>query len=38
MAKAPISEEALKEQFGPHLNYVPPADGKMNQSTPRRNW
>jgi assimilatory nitrate reductase catalytic subunit len=24
MAKAPVSEEALKEQFGPHLNYVPP--------------
>ena len=24
MAKAPLSEEALKEQFGPHLKYVPP--------------
>src|SRR5438132_8925606 len=24
MAKTPISEEALKQQFGPHLNYVPP--------------
>jgi assimilatory nitrate reductase catalytic subunit len=23
MAKAPISEEALKQQFGPHLNYLP---------------
>src|SRR6516162_5485138 len=28
MAKAPISEEALKEQFGPHLNYVPPGGWK----------
>jgi assimilatory nitrate reductase catalytic subunit len=24
MAKAPVSEETLKEQFGPHLNYQPP--------------
>jgi assimilatory nitrate reductase catalytic subunit len=28
MAKTPISEEALKEQFGPHLNYVPPGGWK----------
>ena len=28
MAKAPISEEALKQQFGPHLNYVPPGGWK----------
>jgi assimilatory nitrate reductase catalytic subunit len=28
MAKAPISEEVLKEQFGPHLNYVPPGGWK----------
>ena len=28
MAKAPISEEALKEQFGPHLNYAPPGGWK----------
>jgi len=28
MAKAPISEEALKEQFGPHLMYVPPGGWK----------
>ena len=28
MAKAPISEEALKEQFGPHLKYVPPGGWK----------
>src|SRR5450432_1670913 len=24
MAKAPVSEEILKEKFGPHLNYKPP--------------
>ena len=24
MAKAPVSEEILKEKFGPHLNYQPP--------------
>src|ERR1039458_2524549 len=24
MAKAPVSEEILKEEFGPHLNYKPP--------------
>jgi assimilatory nitrate reductase catalytic subunit len=24
MAKAPVSEEILKEKFGPHLNYLPP--------------
>ena len=28
MAKAPVSEETLKEQFGPHLNYVPPGGWK----------
>ena len=28
MAKAPVSEELLKEQFGPHLNYVPPGGWK----------
>ena len=28
MAKAPLSEEALKEQFGPHLKYVPPGGWK----------
>src|SRR5215467_9938774 len=28
MAKAPISEEALKEEFGPHLNYLPPGGWK----------
>jgi assimilatory nitrate reductase catalytic subunit len=28
MAKAPISEEALNQQFGPHLNYVPPGGWK----------
>lgn len=28
MAKAPVSEEMLKEQFGPHLNYVPPGGWK----------
>ena len=28
MAKAPVSEEKLKEQFGPHLNYVPPGGWK----------
>ncbi|HLH10061.1 MAG TPA: molybdopterin oxidoreductase family protein [Terriglobales bacterium] len=31
MAKAPLSEELLKEQFGPHLNYVPPG-GWKNES------
>jgi len=31
MAKAPVSEELLKEQFGPHLNYVPPG-GWKNES------
>jgi len=31
MAKAPISEEALQEQFGPHLSYVPPG-GWKNES------
>jgi assimilatory nitrate reductase catalytic subunit len=24
MARAPMSKEALKQQFGPHLNYIPP--------------
>ena len=24
MAKAPVSEEILKDKFGPHLNYQPP--------------
>src|SRR5579864_4626664 len=24
MAKAPLSEEILKDKFGPHLNYQPP--------------
>lgn len=28
MAKAPVSEERLKDQFGPHLNYVPPGGWK----------
>jgi assimilatory nitrate reductase catalytic subunit len=28
MAKAPVPEEKLKEQFGPHLNYVPPGGWK----------
>ena len=28
MAKVPVSEEVLKEQFGPHLNYVPPGGWK----------
>ncbi len=28
MAKAPVSEERLKEQFGPHLNYTPPGGWK----------
>ncbi len=28
MAKAPASEEMLKQQFGPHLNYVPPGGWK----------
>jgi len=28
MAKAPISEEALEQQFGPHLNYLPPGGWK----------
>ena len=28
MAKVPVSEETLKEQFGPHLNYVPPGGWK----------
>ena len=25
MAKAPVSEEILKEKFGPHLNFKPPS-------------
>ena len=28
MAKAPAPEQALKEQFGPHLNYTPPGGWK----------
>jgi assimilatory nitrate reductase catalytic subunit len=28
MAKAPVSEELLKEEFGPHLKYVPPGGWK----------
>lgn len=28
MAKPPISEQALKEHFGPHLSYVPPGGWK----------
>jgi assimilatory nitrate reductase catalytic subunit len=28
MAKAPASEEVLKKQFGPHLNYLPPGGWK----------
>src|SRR5678816_368569 len=28
MAKAPVSEEKLREQFGPHLNYTPPGGWK----------
>ncbi len=28
MAKVPVSEEKLKEQFGPHLNYTPPGGWK----------
>src|SRR6516162_4772624 len=28
MAKAPLSEEILKEEFGPHLNYTPPGGWK----------
>jgi len=28
MAKAPLSEEVLKERFGPHLNYLPPGGWK----------
>lgn len=31
MAKAPVSEELLKEKFGPHLNYVP-VGGWKNES------
>lgn len=31
MAKAPVSEEQLRQQFGPHLNYVPPG-GWKNES------
>src|ERR1019366_7786348 len=34
MAKAPVSEETLKEQFGPHLNYVPPGGGKDESRNP----
>src|SRR6516162_5336182 len=37
MAKAPISEEALKEQFGPHLNYVPEGGWtRESRTTPDR--
>ena len=38
MAKRPASEELLKEQFGPHLNYVPPGGWKTNPSAPPRSW
>ena len=38
MAKAPVSEEILKEKFGPHLNYHRPAVGTTNLSIPRRSW
>ena len=38
MAKAPVSEELLKEQFGPHLNYVPPAAGRTNPYIRRKSW
>jgi assimilatory nitrate reductase catalytic subunit len=31
MAKAPVSEETLRQQFGPHLNYLPPG-GWKNES------
>src|SRR6478672_6421294 len=34
MAKAPASEESLKEQFGPHLNYVPPGGWKDESIRP----
>ena len=34
MAKAPASEELLKEQFGPHLNYVPPGVWKDESTRP----
>jgi hypothetical protein len=33
MAKAPVSEEILKEQFGPHLNYKPPGGWKRRIRT-----
>ena len=34
MAKAPVSEEILKEKFGPHLNYVPHGGWKDESSHP----
>ncbi len=38
MAKAPVSEEILKDKFGPHLNYIRPAAGETSLSIPRRSW
>src|SRR3954454_14481970 len=34
MAKAPASEESLKERFGPHPNYVPPGGWKDESIRP----
>ena len=36
MAKAPVSEETLEEQFGPHLNYMPPGGWKDESRRSRR--
>ena len=36
MAKAPVSEEILKEKFGPHLNYKPPGGWNDESVHPRR--
>ena len=38
MAKAPASEELLKEQFGPHLNYVPRRLEETNLYIRPKSW
>jgi hypothetical protein len=38
MAKALVSEEILKEQFGPHLITNRPVAGMTNPFIPRRSW
>src|ERR1039458_5760297 len=37
MAKAPVSEEILKEKFGPHLNYKPPGGWNDESIHPAEN-